>query len=429
LILPPATAAICGLLIFLIPFALAGIALMNSGLGRSRTAAHSLMACLAVAAVAAIAYAVFGFAWQGYAGRAAYAFAAGGKQWSWIGAERLFLLGLDFEGSPSALAASLGMFSAALAASIPLGAGAERWRLAGAMVSTAVLAGWTYPVFAHWVWGGGWLAQLGSNYGLGSGFADAGGAGTIQVVGGFSALSVAWILGPRRGKYSHEGLPAAIPGHNTVFVLFGCFLTWIGWVGLNSAGAILFYGASPARIALIALNTTLAAGSALLATAMVTRARFSKPDASLSANGWVAGLVGSSASAAFMTPPAAVIVGLVAGALVPLCIEWLELHLGVDDPGGSIAVHGVCGLWGLLAAGIVARFPGGSTDQLQAQLAGIATLLGFVFPFIYGVNWLLNRFVPFRVRPEGERQGLDLTELGANAYPELAGHLEDFTQR
>jgi Amt family ammonium transporter len=426
---PPAPAAICGLLILLIPLALAGLTLMNSGLGRSRTAAHALMATLTVTAIASIMYVICGFAWQGLAGRPAYAVAVGGKQWSWIGSERFFLLGLDFDGSSAILAAGFGMFSAALAAAIPLGAGAERWRLAGVAASTALLAGWTYPLFAHWVWGGGWLAQLGSNYGLGRGFADVGGSGAIQTLGGLTALSVAWILGPRRGKYSAEGLPGAIPGHNTVFVLFGCFLAWMGWVGLNSAGAILFYGASVARIALVAINTLLASGAALIATALITQTRFSKPDASLSANGWVGGLVASSASAAFMSPAAALIVGLVAGALVPVCIEWLELHLGIDDPGGTIAVHGACGIWGLLAAGVVGRFPGTAPDQLSAQLVGIATLLGFVFPFTYGVNRVVNRFIPFRVRPEGERQGMDLHELGANAYPELTGHLEDFTQR
>src|SRR5262249_7547146 len=149
--------------------------------------------------------------------------------------------------------------------------------------------------------------------------------------------------------YSAERLPAAIPGHNTAFVLLGCFLAWIGWAALDASAAILFYGAASSRIALVVLNTILGAGSALLATALITRARFSRPDASLSANGWVAGLVATSASAAFMAPAAAVIIGLVAGALIPVCIEWFELQLGIDDPGGSIAVHGVCGLWGLLA--------------------------------------------------------------------------------
>ena len=273
--LAPVTVAVCAALILLIPFAFAGLALMNCGFGRSRSAAHALMAALTVAAVAAIAYVVCGFAWQGSAGRPAYALIVSGKPWNWIGAERFFLSGLDFDGSPAALAACFGVFAAALAACIPLGAGAERWRLAGSIASAAVLGGWTFPLFAHWVWGGGWLEQLGSNYGLGIGFADAGGAGAIQVVGGLTALSVAWILGPRRGKYSPDGMPAAIPGHNSAFVLCGCLLALTGWLGLNGAGAILFYDVAPARLGLIAINTFLVAGSALLVTALVTRARFS----------------------------------------------------------------------------------------------------------------------------------------------------------
>jgi Amt family ammonium transporter len=351
-----------------------------------------------------------------------------GNPWSWIGADRFFLSGLDFDGSPAALAACFGVFAAALAASIPLGAGAERWRLAGSVASAAVLGGWTFPLFAHWVWGGGWLQQLGSNYGLGIGFADAGGSGAVQAVGGLTALSTAWILGPRRGKYSPDGVPTAIPGHNSALVLCGCLLALTGWIGLSGAGAILFYGVAPARLGLIAVNTFLAAGSALLVTALVTRARFSKPDASLSANAWVAGLVASSAGAPFLPPAAALIVGLVTGALVPISIEWFELRLGIDDPGGAVSVHGVAGLWGLLATGLFARFPGREPDQVLAQLMGIAALIGFILPLTYGANRILNRFVRYRVAPEGERQGLDLHELGANAYPEAAGYSEELHQ-
>jgi ammonium transporter, Amt family len=429
--LSPFTAGICGLLILLIPFAYAGLALMNSGLGRSRSAVHSLMASLTVVGVAAIAYVICGSAFQGFPGRAAFALSAAGKDWNWIGAGRLFFSGLDFDsGSGAALAACFGMFAAALAAVIPLGAGEERWRLGSAAISTAILAGWTYPLFAHWVWGGGWLAELGAKFGMGAGFVDAGGAGTIQAVGGLSALSVSWLLGPRRGKFSAEGMPTALPGHNAVFVTFGAFLALIGWFGLNSSAAILFYAASPARIGLIGVNTLLSAGSALLAAALMTRTRFGKPDASLSANGWTAGLAASSAGAAFQVPAEALMVGLVAGVLVTLSVEWLELHLKIDDPGGSISVHAVGGLWGLLAASFLGRFPGASGEgQWLAQFAGVATLLGFMFPMIYGLNWTINRMMRFRVALDGERQGMDLHELGANAYPELVSHQEDFPQR
>jgi len=420
--LSPFSAGICGLLMLLIPFSYAGLALMNSGLGRSRSAVHSLMASLTVIGVATLVFVICGSALQGFPGRAAFAIAVSGKPWNWIGSGRLFFGGLDFDsGSRPALAACFGMFAAALTAVIPLGAGEERWRLGAAAASTAVLAGWIYPLFAHWIWGGGWLAELG--------FVDAGGAGAIQVVGGLSALSVSWLLGPRRGKFSADGMPIALPGHNAVFVTFGAFLALVGWFGVNSSGAILFYGAAPARTALIAVNTLLSAASALLAAALVTRTRFGKPDASLSVNGWTAGLAASSAGAAFQVPAEALIVGLVAGALVTLSIEWLELHLKIDDPGGSISVHAVGGLWGLIAASFLGRFPGAAESQWTAQLVGIATLVGFMFPMIYGLNWILNRITPFRVALDGERQGMDLHELGANAYPELISHLEDFSQR
>jgi Amt family ammonium transporter len=163
---------------------------------------------------------------------------------------------------------------------------------------------------------------------------------------------------------------------------------------------------------------------------MMTRTRFGKPDASLSANGWVGGLVASSASCAFLPPLAALLIGFIAGGLTTLSVEWLELRLRIDDPGGAISVHAVSGLWGLLAVGAFEHLPGSSgSGQWLAQLVGIATLLGLVFPLTYGLNWTLNRFQPQRVGPDGERQGMDLHELGSNAYPELVAHLEDFTQR
>ena len=143
--------------------------------------------------------------------------------------------GLPLDGSPASLAALLGMRSVGLAAMIPLGSGADRWRLSAACASTTVFAAWTYPLFAHWVWSG-WLAQLGTNHGLGQGFIDAGGAAPIQAAGGITALAVTWVLGPRRGKYTSERMPMAIPGHNAVLVLLGCFLVWLGWIGLDSAG-------------------------------------------------------------------------------------------------------------------------------------------------------------------------------------------------
>jgi ammonium transporter, Amt family len=437
--LSEAARGLCILFIVLVPFAAAGLALVNTGLGRSRSAAHSMLAALCVLAVAAGVYFICGFAWQGFIGRPGHAFIVGGKAWNWIAAEPLFLRGVELDGSAASLVAWLEMLSVGLAALIPIGAGADRWRLSATCISTALLAGWTYPLFAHWVWGGGWLSQLGLNYGLGCGFLDAGGSSSIQAVGGLTALAMAWILGPRRAKYAPDSMPAAIPGHNAVLVLFGCLLALLGWLGLNSAGAILFTGAEPGRCVLIAINTMLAAGSAALAAAAVTRIRFGKPDASLSANGWVSGLVAGSAACAFVPPAASVVIGLIAGALVALTVELFELRLAVDDPGGAISVHAVGGIWGVLALGIFARFPAellnsrsgnpAGSGQWIAQLVGVATLLGFVLPLTYSLNWLLDRVYPQRVAAEGERQGMDLYELGAGAYPEFVTHTDEFMQR
>jgi Amt family ammonium transporter len=415
--------------ILLVPFAAAGLAVINAGLGRSRNAAHMMLSSLCVFALAAVVFFVVGFAFEGYPGGPAYEFIVRGKSWNWIAANHFFFRGLPLDGSPASLAALLGMMSVGLAAVIPLGSGADRWRLGAACVSTAVFAAWTYPLFAHWVWSG-WLAQLGTNYGLGQGFIDVGGAAPIQVAGGISALAVTWILGPRRGKYTSERMPMAIPGHNAVLVLLGCFLVWLGWIGLDCAGTILFARAEAGGSVLIVVNATLAAAAAMLAVAAITRIRFGKPDASLCANGWVSGLVASSAGCAVMPPAAAMIVGLVAGALVTYTVELLELHLTIDDPGGAISVHLIGGLWGVLAVAWLGKLPEGSASgQWLAQLAGMASLLGFVLPLTYALVRLVNRFFPMRVAPEGERQGLDLHELGAGAYPDFVSHNDDFLQR
>jgi Amt family ammonium transporter len=433
-VLSESTQALCAALILATPLAGAGLALTYAGLGRSRGAAQAMLASVCVTAMAALAYFVCGWSWQGYPWHSAHVFTVAGKSWHWMGAEPFFLGGLERDGSRGALTVCLQMFSVGIAALIPLGAGNGRWRLGASCASTALLAGWTYPLFAHWVWGGGWLAQLGVNQGWGYGLLDAGGAGAIQSVGGLTALSIASILGPRHGKYAADGMPAAIPGHNVVLVLFACFLTWIGWIGLNGGGSLLRMGGSGGGVALVAINTTLSAAAAALAAAGLTRIRFGRPDASLCANGWTGGLVASSAACGFVSPLSAAITGAIAGVLVTFSVEWLDARLGVDDPAGSISVHAVGGLWGMLALGFFAQIPpdrvlngmgAGNSKQWLAQLAGIVTLVGFVLPLTYSLNWLLNRFYPQRVSAEGEADGLDLYELGAGAYPEFVIHRED----
>ena len=408
-------------LLFLAPLAIAGVALINTGLGRSRSAAQALLGNLAIVAVTAIVFTLIGATWVGASGGASHTFQLAGKSWNWLGAGPLLLGGLGSAPPQAQLALLFEFLAVAMAALVPWGSGADRWRLTAGCAAAAILAAIVFPLAAHWIWAGGWLAQLGVNFGLGAGFLDGGGAATVHVLGGFSALAVIWIAGPRKGKFPKEGLATALPGHNAVYVLFGCLLALVGWLAWNVAGAVLWLHAPLAALPVTAVNTLLTASGALAATFAVTRIRFGKPDASLCANGWLAGLIASSACAGVLVPGQTLFVGLVTGIATPLMVELLELALSIDDPSGAITVHAAGGLWGLLAAGLFASQPG----QLVAQLVGIATLLGIVLPLVYLLFWLLNRVLPFRVDPDGERIGMDLHELGGGAYPEFVIHRDE----
>ncbi len=412
-------------LLLICPLAIAGVALINTGLGRSRSAAQALLGNLAIMAVATIVFALVGASFAGtlpgVSGSAGFTLHAAGKLWNWLGEGSFLLRGLGADAPQSQLALLFEFLAVAMAAMLPWGSGADRCRLAAGCASAAVLAAFVFPLAAHWIWGNGWLAQLGVNFGLGAGFLDGGGAATVHTLGGLTALAVVWIAGPRRGKFPREGLSTAIPGHSAVYVLFGSFLALVGWLAWNAAGAILWLHAPLAALPGTAIHTLLCASAALGATFSVTRVRFGKPDASLCANGWLAGLVASTACAALISPVESIFVGAVAGIVTPLMVELLELALSIDDPTGAITVHAAAGLWGLVAAGLFARQPG----QLLAQLVGIAALLGLVLPLVYLLFALLNRIVPFRVEADGERIGMDLHELGGGAYPEFVIHRDE----
>ena len=408
-------------LLVLAPLAPAGVALINTGLGRSRSAAQSLLGSLIVMAVAVLVFALIGATFADASGGMGHVIQILNKPWSWAGTGPWALSGLDAASFRTQLTTICQFFALALAVLIPWGAGADRWRLAAGAACAALLAAFIFPLFAHWAWGEGWLAQLGVNFSLGAGFLDVGGAASIHVLGGLSALAVVWITGSRRGKFPKEGLSTAMPGHNAVYILFGCLVALVGWLAFNVAGAVLWLNARPSALPLTAINTVLAAAAALAATFTITRVRFGKPDASLCANGWLAGLVTSSACASLVSPVGAIFIGLVAGAGIPLLVEFLELAISLDDPSGAVSVHAASGLWGLIAAGLFAPQPG----QLLAQLIGVATLLGLVLPVAYLLLALLNRIVPFRVDPDGERVGMDLHELGGGAYPEFVIHRDE----
>jgi Amt family ammonium transporter len=412
-------------LLFLAPLAIAGIALINTGLGRSRSAAQALLGNLAILAVATVLFAIIGAtlagSFHGVSGFASVTLHIAGKDWSVCGVAPFLLGGISAYPLHTQLGILLQFFAVALAAMLPWGSGADRFRLTAGCAAAVLIAVLIYPLAADWIWGGGWLMQLGVNFGLGAGFLDASGAATVHALGGLGALAVVWIAGPRKGKFPKEGLSTALPGHNAVYVLFGCLLALVGWLAWNVAGAVLWLHAPLASLPQTAVNTLLAASAAIAATFAVTRFRFGKPDASLCANGWLSGLVASSATAALVTPLQSLFIGMVAGIVTPLLVEVMELALSIDDPSGAITVHGVGGLWGLLAAGIFASQPG----QLVAQMVGIATLLGLLFPLMYLLFAVLNRFVPFRVDPDGERLGMDLHELGGGAYPEFVIHRDE----
>lgn len=414
----------------LIPFSIVGLALINTGLNRTRSAAHTALSSMIAAAVAALAFIVIGSAISGLPGDPLHVAHLAGKTWGWAGGGQLFSRSFHPTDAHAMLILLFQIFAVCLAAQIPVAAGSERWRIPATCVSTALLAGLIFPYVSCWFWGNGFLAQLGTSLSLGNGAIDAGGAGVIQVVGGLTALVITWMLGPRQGKFTNDGIPTAMPGHNAVIVIVGSIFALLGWIGLSAGGAMLFYNA-PAGLALLSIiNTVAAAACGAIATLITTRLRFGKSDASLTANGWVCGLVAVSAGAPFIKIPVAMLIGLTAGVIVVFAIEVIEVRMHVDDPAGAISVHAVGGIWGLLAAGLFAEFNKTSdAGQFLAQLVAVGTLLGFVIPLAHGANGLINRFLPHRVDGSGERQGMDLHELGAGAYPEFVTHREDFLRR
>ena len=417
-VMPESVFALTLALLMLAPLAIAGVALINSGLGRSRSAAQALLGNLAIIAVTALVFTAVGAT---VASASTHAGHIAGKPWNWIGAGPFFLSGLNAAQPQSQLALVFEFLAVAMTALLPWGSGADRVRLAAGCALAVVVSAFVFPLAAHWIWGGGWLSQLDANFALGANCVDPGGAATVHALGGLSALAVIWIAGARRGKFPKEGFSTAMPGHNAAFVLFGCVLSLIGWMAWNLAGAVLWLNAPMAALPETAINTLLAASAALGATFVVTRIRFGKPDASLCANGWMSGLVASSACAALVSPGAMIFVGAVAGIATPLLVELLELALSIDDPSGAISVHAAAGLWGLFAVGVFSPRHG----QFVAQLLGISALLGIFLPLVYFLFLLLNRIVPFRVDPDGERIGMDLHELGGGAYPEFVIHRDE----
>ena len=308
------------------------------------------------------------------------------------------------------------MVFCATTATIVSGAMAERTKFASYCIYSLVISAVVYPIEAHWIWGGGWLAQLG--------FVDFAGSCAIHMVGGISAIIGAIILGPRIGKYGKNGKVNAIPGHSLTLGALGVFILWFGWYGFNGAAA-----GDGAFLGQIFLTTTISPAIATCVTMLFTWIKNGKPDVSMSLNGSLAGLVAITAPCADVDAIGAAIIGLVAGILVVVAVEFIDIKLKIDDPVGAVAVHGVNGMWGTLSVGLFATgngqdgitglFYGGFT-QLGIQALGVVSVAAWTIVTMVIVFQLIKHTVGLRVTKDEEMKGLDVTEHGlVNAYADF----------
>jgi ammonium transporter, Amt family len=412
---------ICSFLVF---FMNAGFALVESGFCRRKNAVNILAKNLIVFAIATIVYWLVGFAFMF------------GDGTPFIGLNGFLLSGAD--NSPALLKDYQGVFSALNWTSIPLeakflfqlvfagtaativsGAVAERIKFVSFLIFSFLLVGVSYAVTGKWIWGGGWLAA--------AGFYDFAGSTVVHSVGGWGALIGAAILGPRLGRYV-DGRVNAIPGHNMGFATLGCLVLWLGWFGFNPGSTM---DANGKLIAHIAMTTNMAAATGGVAATITAWLYLGKPDLSMIINGILAGLVGITASCAFVSVSSAAIIGIIAGAVVVFSVGFFD-KIKIDDPVGATSVHLVCGIWGTLAVGLfseadkfgAAPFPkpglffNGGFEQLIPQAIGIVSVAGFTVLFSF-IAWYLIAAITggIRVHTDEEIAGLDISEHGMEAYP------------
>jgi len=436
---------VCG---FLVMFMQAGFAMVESGLTRVKNANHTYMMNFFVYACGLFAYWVLGFAIQmgGAAGNAnlgglyplasEHSISLFGKTWGIFGESGYFLSGHAYDVGVMVIFLFQMVFMDT-ALTIVTGACAERWKFITFSVTSVIMGALTYPLFANWAWGGGWLAQLGTNLGLGKGYADFAGSGVVHSVGGLTALAVCLIVGPRLGKFNRDGSANPIIGHDISAVLIGCFILAFGWFGFNPGSTLGASSNGNLRIGGIAVATMLAGCTGTFGAILYMWITKGKPDSSMSGNGLLAGLVAITAPSGFVSAPGAAIIGLIAGVLVCVSVAFVENVLKVDDPVGAISVHGTNGLFGVLSVGLFAdgtsNYGGswngvtgsvtglfyGDASQLAAQLVGISTLLGAVFTLSFAINMALEYVIGHRVSAETELNGLDVPEMGQLGYPEF----------
>lgn len=308
----------------------------------------------------------------------------------------------------------------ATSATIVSGAMAERTNFKAYCIYSAAISLFIYPIAGHWVWGGGWLSELG--------FHDFAGSAIVHMLGGTLSLVGAAILGPRIGKYTREGKANAIPGHNILIGALGVLILWFGWFGFNpaSSGGLSDGGVDVA--AKVFITTNLAACAAAITTMFFTWARYGKPDVSMTLNGILGGLVAVTAPCDVVSPFAAIIIGIVGAVLMCLAIPFIDTKLKIDDPVGAVSVHGVCGLWGTISVGLFASdtdgllglFYGGGLQALGVQILGALSLIAWAALLGTCLFLILKKAGILRAKPHEEIEGLDSTEHGLeSAYPDF----------
>ena len=434
---------------FLVMFMQAGFAMVEAGFCRAKNAAHVIMTNFMIYPIGMLGFWICGFALMfgsvaaskigGPASLGGLGVLNGGEfkigQFGLFGMKGFFL-------GPSVY--DVGVFTMFLfqmvfmdtTATIPTGAMAERWRFAAFMVYGFFISMICYPIYGHMVWGGGGLAMLGNHLGWGHGTVDFAGSSVVHAVGGFVALAGSKALGPRLGKYNKDGSPNPIPGHHLPMAIIGTFILAFGWFGFNPGSTLAAVGGGGLRIGVVATNTMLASAGGAMSALLYMKWKFGKYDPSMAVNGLLAGLVAITAPCAFVNSRDAVFIGLIAGVLVCWSVFFFEKR-GIDDPVGAISVHGVNGIWGLLAVGIYAdgtygdgwnAVPGkvsgllyGNHDvkQLLAQVVGALVCMGWAYGSAYVFFKIQAMFMKLRPTLEEEIAGLDLPEMGALAYPDF----------
>lgn len=406
---------LCAILVF---FMNLGFATVEAGFARSKNTVNILSKNFIVFAVSSLGFMLLGWGLM-----------FGGDN-PILGTENLWILGgTDLSVYDDTLTSSVpfwGKFFFQLvfcgtAATIVSGAVAERVKYISFIIFSFVLTLLIYPIVGHWIWGGGWLADLG--------FQDFAGDTAVHSVGGWAALAGAMLLGPRIGKYDKNKRPRAIPGHSMSLAVIGLFVLWLGWFGFNPGSTMSFQ--NPSDVMHILMTTNSSAIAAVMTSTITAWIFIGKPDLGMTINGCLAGLVGVTASCAYVTVGASLLIGAIAGIIVVFAVMFFD-RIGIDDPVGATSVHLCCGVFGTICVGLFAKegvtslstknglFYGGGFGLLGVQLLGIVTVGAFVFAASMLVWFVLKKTVGIRVPAEEEIAGLDIGEHGNRAYPDFA---------